>query len=160
MRVRIQDIPEEGSRVENALDAVWLSKALEGLASVQTGGHLSMSMERVGEKVLLRGRCAAELEVDCVRCLSSVALALEVPVVHVLEPKPELGAWEEEVELESDDMDVSYIEGPDIVLDDIIREHLILALPMNPHCREDCAGLCAACGGNKNEVSCGCVAVA
>ena len=37
----------------------------------------------------------------------------------------------------------------------LVREQLILALPISPHCRDNCAGLCAICGQNKNERDCG-----
>jgi uncharacterized protein len=39
----------------------------------------------------------------------------------------------------------------------IVREQLLLALPIAPRCREDCKGLCPVCGVNKNETDCGCV---
>ena len=48
------------------------------------------------------------------------------------------------------------IDGKVIDLEPIIREHLLLALPMSAVCREDCSGLCTNCGQNLNEKQCGC----
>ena len=40
----------------------------------------------------------------------------------------------------------------------LVRDALVLELPMAPLCRDDCAGLCPQCGANRNEGQCGCVA--
>ena len=54
-----------------------------------------------------------------------------------------------------DDLEVSSHDGIEIDLGAIIREQIILGVPMSPRCRENCAGLCATCGQNKNERDCG-----
>jgi uncharacterized protein len=45
-----------------------------------------------------------------------------------------------------------------IDLGPLVRDAIVLELPMAPLCREDCAGLCPQCGANRNEGDCGCVA--
>jgi uncharacterized protein len=55
-----------------------------------------------------------------------------------------------------EDADEEVFDGKTIDLDPIVREQVLLALPMNAVCREDCKGLCAQCGQNLNEKQCGC----
>jgi uncharacterized protein len=50
------------------------------------------------------------------------------------------------------------IVDEDIDLAPMVRDAIVLELPMAPLCREDCAGLCPQCGANRNEGDCGCVA--
>jgi uncharacterized protein len=57
----------------------------------------------------------------------------------------------------SDDELYPIVEG-DIDLAPLVRDAIVLELPMAPLCREDCAGLCPQCGANRNEGDCGCVA--
>ena len=65
-------------------------------------------------------------------------------------------AQEEEVELTDRDVVVGYYEGDRLDLGEVVREQILLALPLKPLCREDCRGLCPACGQNRNLVPCGC----
>jgi uncharacterized protein len=53
--------------------------------------------------------------------------------------------------------DAYRVGGTEIDLEPMLRDALTLALPLNPVCREDCAGLCAHCGKDLNEGACDCV---
>jgi uncharacterized protein len=55
-----------------------------------------------------------------------------------------------------DDANQESFDGKTIDLDPILREQVLLALPMHALCREDCKGLCGMCGQNLNEATCGC----
>jgi uncharacterized protein len=54
------------------------------------------------------------------------------------------------------DFGVAYFSDDTIDLGDVMREQFYLAVPMKPLCREDCKGLCAVCGINKNRETCAC----
>jgi uncharacterized protein len=54
------------------------------------------------------------------------------------------------------DLDTVILEEPVIDLDDIIRQQLLLALPMKKLCSEQCKGMCLRCGANLNQNACGC----
>jgi uncharacterized protein len=51
---------------------------------------------------------------------------------------------------------VSYYEGDGLDLADVVREQVLLALPMQKLCRPDCQGICPVCGVNRNETTCQC----
>ncbi len=157
MRVRILDIPPDGRSVRETLSPGWVDQALDGVGrGVDPGVELSLSVERVEDKVLVRGACEGTVLQECSRCLGEVRRELAFHVTHVLEPRPDGEGADGEVELDDGDLDVSYVDGPDFELDDVVREHLLLELPVNPLCAEGCQGLCPACGADKNETECAC----
>ena len=63
---------------------------------------------------------------------------------------------EKEAEVRNDDLNVSIYDGEKIDLTDLVREQILLDLPTQILCREDCKGLCQKCGANLNEVNCNC----
>jgi uncharacterized protein len=157
MRVRIQDIPEEGRRVDEVLDRAWLDGALDGAGrAVEPGASVSLLVERVGAKVLVRGTVKAAAKFECARCLGGIQRDLSFDLTHVLEPRPEPDRLGEDLELTEEDLDVSFFDGPEVDLEEVLREHLLLALPMRALCRDDCAGLCGRCGANLNQGVCEC----
>ena len=57
-------------------------------------------------------------------------------------------------------VEVGYYEGNGLPLNDVLREVVLLALPMQLVCSEDCKGICPVCGQNRNQRACGCQPVA
>jgi len=51
---------------------------------------------------------------------------------------------------------VGFYDGPGLELNDILQEQVLLALPLQRVCREDCQGICPICGQNRNETECDC----
>jgi uncharacterized protein len=159
MLIRILDIPLEGRAVSDKVGADWIDEALAraGRGIVGEDGAFEARVERVGDKILVQGRADLPASLRCARCLNAFEVELGFDITHILEAKPEDDS-EEEVELDDGDLDVSYIDGPEFDISDVVREHMHLALPMNPLCKDECAGLCDQCGGNLNEGDCGCKA--
>ena len=62
----------------------------------------------------------------------------------------------EEVAIDEGEAEMGFYELPGLVLEDILREQLLLQLPMQRVCSETCKGICPVCGANRNEVKCGC----
>ncbi|MBM4294554.1 MAG: DUF177 domain-containing protein, partial [Deltaproteobacteria bacterium] len=62
----------------------------------------------------------------------------------------------QEEELTAADLDVDFISGENIDLQGIVREQIILSMPLKPLCHEDCRGLCPGCGANLNREACTC----
>ena len=88
----------------------------------------------------LRLRFEAPLEGPCMRCLETAAAAVQVDAREVEQP----GAGEE--------LDSPYVgEDAELDLSAWVRDALVLALPAQIVCRDDCRGLCAVCGANLNE---------
>jgi uncharacterized protein len=110
--------------------------------------------------VHVRGRLDVAVETECSRCLDRhpVELGQELDLFYLpaAGPAGEGGDEGEEVELGDRDVIVGYYEGEQLDLGEVVREQVILGLPLKPLCRPDCRGLCPACGANLNLSVCGC----
>jgi uncharacterized protein len=92
----------------------------------------------------------------CTRCLAPVPWRVEEEFSAEFRPRGD-SPGEGEFEIEDDELDVSFIGGELLDLEDVAAEQLMLALPMRIVCDEACAGLCPQCGGNRNvEGACRC----
>ncbi len=103
----------------------------------------------------VEGTISAPLEIDCSRCLQAINKDLEVNF-HAAFVAPENFTESKEAELNADDLDVSVLEGNEINITELVREQLLLNLPEQVFCREDCQGLCEKCGANRNLIDCNC----
>lgn len=103
----------------------------------------------------VKGTIAADAEYECTRCLSPVERKTEIPFQAVF-ISPEHYSEAKELELGTEDLDVSVIENDEINLTELVREQILLNLPEKILCREDCKGLCPKCGANRNEKDCSC----
>jgi uncharacterized protein len=157
--IDIPRVPPEGLSLDEALvpEAVHLEGDPD--LALRPGGRLRCHVEIVdGTTVHVRGRLEAGIEVDCSRCLERypVAVAQELDLFSLPRPAEEPDAGEEGVELSDRDVVVGYHAGDALDLGELVREQIVLAVPMKPLCREDCRGLCPRCGRNRNLGPCGC----
>ena len=114
-----------------------------------------LEVQRSGDRISVQGRLEASAWTECVRCLRSYELPLEVPF-EVFAERAGTGYRPDEEELERDDY-MKFHDGRHLDLRDEAREALLLELPIAPHCREDCRGLCPHCGADLNQGRCSCV---
>ncbi len=111
--------------------------------------------ELVAEEIRLRGNLNTVLEVPCARCLERTRR----PVVldfDLFYRSIRTIAREEEVEIARDDLEIGFYHGDGLMLEEALREQILLSLPMKSICRPDCAGLCPQCGKNRNLGKCDC----
>jgi uncharacterized protein len=98
--------------------------------------ELDLRLESVMEGVLVSGTVIAPVEGSCGRCLEPVAETLSVRVQELFAYAPD----------PDDDEETSLMEGDLLDLEPVLRDAVVLALPMTPLCAADCAGLCPECG--------------
>ena len=103
--------------------------------------ELDLRLESVVEGVLVSGSATVEVRGECVRCLGEISDELEVDI-------QELYVYPG---VEPDDDLASRVEGDLIDLEPLLRDEVVLDLPFQPLCRDDCLGLCVECGANLNE---------
>ena len=117
--------------------------------------HVELDIHKDKDRFRLVGHAQTVLELACSRCLEPFRMPFDGSFDSRYLPASEL-ANEDEREVAEDDLDTSYYRDDQIDLNELIREQFYLALPMKPLCREDCKGLCASCGANLNDETCGC----
>jgi uncharacterized protein len=130
------DLEEESARLAKPVRAV--GKLRKGIAQTD-----------------VEGRINGEVEAECTRCLKSVTHEIDIPLKAVFVTEENYTS-EKEAVLRNEDLDVSIYDGEKIDLTDLVREQILLNLPTQILCREDCKGLCQQCGANLNEVNCSC----
>jgi uncharacterized protein len=111
-----------------------------------------------GEEVRVHGKVETTLETECDRCLGRARFPVAASFDLFYKPvDPDVTA--EEVAIDEGEAEMGFYELPGLMLEDILREQLLLQLPMQRVCGDSCKGICPVCGVNRNEVVCGCDAV-
>ncbi len=107
------------------------------------------------DEITVRGRITGRLEGECDRCLETSPYAIDQEFELSYRPAP-LGPAEGEIELTDEDTDVGFYEGEGLELLTVLREQILLWLPMHWVCCEECRGICPVCGANRNRGECCC----
>jgi len=116
---------------------------------------VQLTAEKHAREVRVRGSFTAEVELPCARCLEPVRVPLATDFDQFYRSH-ESYRLVGEIELQEKDTEVAFYFGDFIEVSDIIREQILLGLPMKPVCQEDCRGLCPHCGRNRNLDACNC----
>ncbi len=124
---------------------------IHGVIGVPEGApvELELRLESVMEGVLVTGTARAMAKGECVRCLEPLELALEADFQEMFSypDADERGRAIAEPDADAeDDEDRLFIEDGLFDLEPVLRDAVVLALPMQPVCQEDCPGLCVECG--------------
>jgi uncharacterized protein len=138
-----------------------LGEDQEQRGPLKTAGSAELIRENRGaremvEDIRLVGRFSAEIEVRCARCLDAVGKKIAEEFDLLYRPLG-VDARGEEVSISKAETEIGYYQGEGLLLEDVIKEQVLLALPVKQLCRTNCKGLCPQCGKNLNVESCDCV---
>jgi uncharacterized protein len=154
MLIDVSQIPPEGLSVTLPAGEVDLGEPAglwDGPASVRAAMHL----DRSGRGLVIRGTFSGDVWLVCSRCTEPFQFRAEERFDLYCEVDAGTRPGEER-ELDEDDLDVTYLEEGRINTDHLLRENILLSLPVQPLCRDDCRGLCPQCGANLNLGPCSC----
>jgi len=157
LKIKTTDIPPEGLEIRGELPIEEARTRLNGLEGepISPAAPISVHIKLAptGSKIVVRGSVQTGLRAVCGRCLEEFDLPIREDILVVYSPLAEDLGREE---LEAEELNMEMFPGEEIDLWPIIAEHVVLALPIKPLCREDCRGLCPVCGRNQNLGSCRC----
>lgn len=100
-------------------------------------------LESLSNGIAVSGRARARWHGECRRCLEPVSERMEVP-------------FDELYQTTLEDPDAWQISGDQIDLLPMVRENILLSIPLGPLCRPDCPGFCPVCGADLSQTSCDC----
>lgn len=106
-------------------------------------------------EIRVRGHLQVTVGVDCDRCLAEYLVPIDSDFDLLYMPNRFMPT-DPDLEVSGDDLNIGFYEGEGIELSDVLREHILLSLPMRRLCKEDCKGLCPMCGQDLNERTCDC----
>jgi len=161
LRLLLCEIENEGSTVERELGQTWLQEVLSGAGPIEfralQGNTISIKARRLGLDVTIESGFTLRLAPECAACAREFEMDVPVAFSLNLKPKPHRKkTLADDVELCSQELDEFFYEGDAVDLEEILREQVLLALPMYPRCTPECQGLCPSCGANLNQRNCGC----
>lgn len=148
--IKVQELDAGGKQYSFPLTHAWLDASLQGRAEHDLvlrpdpsfDGDLSLYAEKAGEDVVVRGKIRTRLLTECSRCLADAPIPVDIDVVALYTAR---GAGVRPVadadELTPEELDKEFYTGDTVVLDDLVRENVLLEVPMQPLCSESCEGL-------------------
>ena len=171
MVVTVDQIREGGLSLDETLSESFLTHAFSEVKDTgfrpDAPALLHVKLQKTGSGVLLRGSTEVGVHTPCRRCLADVHLGVPVSFTLNLVSQAALvrredgdGADDEQTaragSFDLERADEELFDGRTIDLDPLVREQVLLALPMHAVCTDDCKGLCGTCGQNLNEGQCDC----
>ena len=106
-------------------------------------------------EVRIQGQLEVLMEAECDRCLGRARFPVNTSFDLFYRPMSFI-AKDEDVEIDEGEAQLGFYTGGGMDLEDILREQILLVMPMQRVCREDCKGICPSCGKNRNETPCDC----
>ncbi len=133
-----------GKEYSRAIPHAWLSTTFDESDAKPLGdGTIDVRVSKSGTDVVVHGHATAEVELPCSRCLEPVKVTL-APEISVLMVPASKVRHEREHEMASSEADVLPYDGENVILDDLVRDDLLLEIPMIPLCSETCPGIASA----------------
>jgi uncharacterized protein len=156
------DLENESLEIHESIPAGAIDYAVDTtqLGPLPLEGRADLIVEHRGpheEVADIRVRAAYDgrFEVACARCLDPVEIPLKGDFDLLFRPE-DADAEAGERAITEDETEIGYYGRNGLLLEDVVREQVLLSLPGRTLCQQDCKGLCAQCGQNLNQQSCSC----
>lgn len=157
--IKTTELDAGGKEYRLPVRAAWMRGALgdhEAKAS-DKDGLLEVRASKSGHDVVVHGTLDAPLRVECARCLEpfDIDVHADLSVLYVPGEKLENTPEGAEIEYTLDDAEADTLpyDGETVVLDDLVRDELLLGVPMIPLCSDDCPGMSPAPGSDASPPS-------
>ncbi len=162
MRITVPDLEREPVEFDEHLhpEAIEFGFDVQQVGVLDAAGRADLIEEHRGPKqvvpdIRLRAGFQGNFEVPCARCVEPVAYPLQSDFDLIFRPLGVDGNAPERA-ISTDETEIGYYEDDGLVLEDVLREQVLLSLPAKTLCSADCKGLCPRCGHNLNSEPCNC----
>jgi uncharacterized protein len=162
MEFKVSELEREPIEFDLALapGAVDFGEEAEQEGNLAASGLAEVLHEHRGPKdivadIRLRGRFAGRFRVPCARCVEQVEIPLEADYDLIFRPAA-ADAEATERSITAPETEIGYYQKDSLLLEDVLREQVLLSLPVRTLCKPDCKGLCPRCGENRNSQACSC----
>jgi uncharacterized protein len=126
--------------------------AASGLAEVI---HEHRGPHDIVADIRLRGQLSGNFQVPCARCVEPVQIPLAAEYDLIFRPAA-ADSEPPERSITAPETEIGYYQKYSLSLEDVLREQVVLSLPVRTLCKPDCKGLCPRCGENRNSQACSC----
>ena len=142
--IPVSELDAGGKEYRFVVRPAWIRGQLEGheAKAGERDGSVVVRASKSGHDVVVNGTFEAELTVPCARCLEPFALPIETDVAVLYAPAAkQKSADKTEYEFTAEEADTLPFDGETVVLDDLVKDELLLEIPMIPLCSETCPGM-------------------
>ncbi|MDY6083312.1 MAG: YceD family protein [Actinomycetaceae bacterium] len=146
--VNLHDLPrQEGAHIHIERDVEAPGDMRVGMIGVKPGSqlHLDVDLTSASEGVYVSGTVTGQIQGECARCLSDISYSDTQPLGELAYYPERLKAILADDE-ENDPSDYAHISGETVDVEPMVRDALLVALPLTPLCQPECKGLCPVCG--------------
>ena len=161
MFFRVRDLEVKAGRFDVEIppgQIEYLDAKLRQAGPLKAVGKVELVSGSLGE-IRVKGHLGVRMEADCDRCLDSAPFPIDSDFELFYRPVEE-GYGSEEHVIDEGEAEMGFYQGDGLELNDVLREFVLLSLPMQRLCREGCKGICPVCGQNRNLNQCDCQAEA
>jgi uncharacterized protein len=146
--------------VEMAPGTVDFGEEAEQAGQLAAAGRAEVLHEHRGPRdivadIRLRGSFAGRFQVPCARCVEPVEIPLGAEFDLIFRPAA-ADSEATERSITAPETEIGYYQKDSLSLADVLREQVLLSLPVRTLCKPDCKGLCPRCGENRNSQPCNC----
>ena len=146
--------------LELAPGAVDFSDEAEQVGPLAAAGRAEVLHEHRGPRdivadIRLKGNFAGKFQVPCARCVEPVEIPLSADFDLIFRPA-DADSEAPERSITAPETEIGYYLKDSLLLEDVLREQVLLSLPVRTLCKPDCKGLCPRCGENRNSTACTC----
>ncbi len=147
LQIPVTDLDAGGKSFRFPLRAAWIRSILEGHEASASGkdGVVAVRASKSGHDIVVHGTLDAELTVPCARCTEPFQLPIHADLSVLYVPAAQLRQPEGgDQDMAPEEADTLPYDGETVVLDDLVRDEIMLEVPMIPLCSEACPGMSAA----------------
>jgi len=159
LTIRLDGIKESGYHLSCKRNKDWIKNIFSDIKDINFTfvDDISIQIEvfRTGKNVFVSGLLNTTVELSCIKCLDDFDLPVEAEFHYNLCPSDEKELLLEK-EINKADLDLFFYQGDIIDIVPLVREQILLNIPLYPLCHETCKGICPQCGSNLNHSLCQC----
>jgi uncharacterized protein len=162
MEFKVSELEKEPIEFDLAMPAghIDFGEEAEQEGNLQTSGLAEVIHEHRGPRdivadIRLRGKFEGKFKAPCARCVEPVDVPLAGEFDLIFRPIGADGGSSER-SITAPETEIGYYQKDSLLLEDVLREQVLLTLPVRTLCKPDCKGLCPRCGQNRNNHDCSC----
>jgi uncharacterized protein len=149
--ISVTDLDAGGKDAAFVVRPAWVRGALEGCEATTQGadGSITVRVSKSDADVIVAGTLDVPLTIPCARCLEPVDFRVSKPIAAIAVLPKKVAPAGSDYEFTAEEADMIPYDGENVVLDDLVRDELVLETPMYPLCSEDCPGIAAPLGSSE-----------
>lgn len=162
MLIKPSDLQDEPLRLDEsiAVGEMEYTPDVRQVGALAIKGEADLIVEHRGHKetvedIRIRADYEGDFELLCARCLDPITQQLSGSFDLIFRPES-VDSDGKERAISEEETEIGYYEKSGLLLEDVVREQVLLSLPPRTLCGPDCKGLCQRCGQNLNHAKCSC----